>query len=32
MIHAHPMMAEGFMEAAEDAEGMAIHQVRKRAI
>jgi dihydrolipoamide dehydrogenase len=30
MIHAHPTMAEGFMEAAEDAEGKAIHQVRKR--
>jgi dihydrolipoyl dehydrogenase len=30
MIHAHPTLAEGFMEAAEDAEGKAIHQVRKR--
>ena len=30
MIHAHPTLAEGFMEAAEDAEGMSIHQVRKR--
>ena len=30
MIHAHPTLAEGFMEAAEDAEGTAIHQVRKR--
>lgn len=31
MIHAHPTMAEGFMEAAEDADGKAIHQLRKRA-
>ena len=31
MIHAHPTLAEGLMEAAEDAEGKAIHQVRKRA-
>lgn len=30
LIHAHPTLAEGFMEAAEDAEGRAIHQVRKR--
>lgn len=30
MIHAHPTLAEGFMEAAEDVEGKAIHQVRKR--
>jgi dihydrolipoamide dehydrogenase len=30
MIHAHPTLAEGFMEAAEDAEGKAIHQARKR--
>lgn len=30
MIHAHPTLAEGFMEAAEDAEGKAIHQVRKK--
>jgi dihydrolipoamide dehydrogenase len=30
MIHAHPTLAEGLMEAAEDAEGKAIHQVRKR--
>ncbi len=31
MIHAHPTLAEGLMEAAEDAEGLAIHQARKRA-
>jgi dihydrolipoamide dehydrogenase len=31
MIHAHPTLAEGFMEAAEDAEGKAIHQVQRRA-
>jgi dihydrolipoamide dehydrogenase len=30
MIHAHPTLAEGFMEAAEDVEGRAIHQVRKK--
>jgi dihydrolipoamide dehydrogenase len=30
MIHAHPTLAEGFMEAVEDVEGKAIHQVRKR--
>jgi dihydrolipoamide dehydrogenase len=32
MIHAHPTMAEGFMEAAEDADGTAIHQVRKKTV
>ena len=31
LIHAHPTMAEGLMEAAEDAEGNAIHQIRKKA-
>ncbi len=31
MIHAHPTLAEGFMEAAEDAVELAIHQVRRRA-
>jgi dihydrolipoyl dehydrogenase len=31
MIHAHPTLAEGFMEAAEDVDGKAIHQVRKRS-
>lgn len=31
MIHAHPTLAEGMMEALEDVEGMAIHQVRKKA-
>ena len=30
MIHAHPTLSEGMMEAAEDAEGKAIHQARKR--
>lgn len=30
-IHAHPTWAEGLMEAAEDAEGLAIHQVRVKA-
>jgi dihydrolipoamide dehydrogenase len=30
MIHAHPTFSEGMMEAAEDVEGMAIHQARKR--
>ncbi len=31
MIHAHPTLSEGIMEAAEDVEGMAIHLARKRA-
>ena len=31
MIHAHPTLAEGLMEAAEDVEGMAIHLARKKA-
>jgi len=31
MIHAHPTLTEGMMEAAEDVEGLAIHQARKRA-
>ncbi|TKS61941.1 MAG: dihydrolipoyl dehydrogenase [Nitrospira sp.] len=30
MIHAHPTLAEGMMEAIEDVAGAAIHQVRKR--
>lgn len=30
MIHAHPTLAEGLMEAAEDIERLAIHQARKR--
>src|SRR5262245_13273187 len=30
MVHAHPTLAEGLMEAAEDVEGKAIHQARKR--
>jgi dihydrolipoamide dehydrogenase len=31
MIHAHPTLSEGLMEAAEDVEGMAIHLARKRS-
>ena len=31
MIHAHPTFSEGLMEAAEDIEGLAIHQARKRS-
>ena len=31
MIHAHPTLAEGLMEAAEDIGGLAIHQAKKRA-
>lgn len=31
MIHAHPTLSEGMMEAAEDAGGMAIHQARRKA-
>jgi dihydrolipoamide dehydrogenase len=30
MIHAHPTLAEGMMEAAEDVDGAAIHQLRKQ--
>jgi dihydrolipoamide dehydrogenase len=30
MIHAHPTLSEGIMEAAEDVEGKAIHQARRR--
>jgi dihydrolipoamide dehydrogenase len=30
MIHAHPTLAEGFLEAAEDVEGCAIHQMKKK--
>ena len=30
MIHAHPTLTEGLMEAAEDVDGKAIHQARKR--
>jgi dihydrolipoamide dehydrogenase len=30
MIHAHPTLAEGLMEAAEDVHGLAIHMARKR--
>lgn len=31
MIHAHPTHAEALMEAFEDVEGMAVHQVGKRS-
>lgn len=31
MIHAHPTLAEGLMEAAEDVDGTAIHQARRKA-
>ncbi|MBH0203649.1 MAG: dihydrolipoyl dehydrogenase [Nitrospira sp.] len=31
MIHAHPTLAEGLMEAMEDVGGAAIHVIRKRA-
>lgn len=31
MIHAHPTLAEGLMEASEDVDGAAIHQLRKKA-
>lgn len=30
MIHAHPTLAEGFIEAVEDVEGCAIHQMKKK--
>ena len=30
MIHAHPTLSEGLMEAAEDVAGLAIHLARKR--
>ncbi|RMH06326.1 MAG: dihydrolipoyl dehydrogenase [Nitrospirae bacterium] len=30
MMHAHPTFAEGLLEACEDGEGLAIHQVRRR--
>ncbi|MGC4096848.1 MAG: hypothetical protein QM706_07005 [Nitrospira sp.] len=30
MIHAHPTLAEGMLEAMEDVGGSAIHLVRKR--
>jgi dihydrolipoamide dehydrogenase len=32
MIHAHPTLAEGLMEAAEDVEGKAIHQARRKDV
>jgi dihydrolipoamide dehydrogenase len=32
MIHAHPTLAEGMMEAIEDVHGQAIHQARKRNV
>lgn len=31
MIHAHPTLAEGFLEAVEDIEGCAIHQMKKKS-
>ena len=31
MIHAHPTLSEGLLEAVEDVSGMAIHQARKKA-
>lgn len=31
MIHVHPTLAEGILEACEDVEGLAIHQARKRS-
>jgi dihydrolipoamide dehydrogenase len=31
MIHAHPTLSEGLMEAAEDVDGLAVHIARKRA-
>jgi dihydrolipoamide dehydrogenase len=30
MIHAHPTLSEGMMEAMEDVDGLAIHLARKR--
>ncbi|KAF4516303.1 hypothetical protein B566_EDAN000544 [Ephemera danica] len=30
MIHAHPTLAEGFVEAVEDVEGCAVHQMKKK--
>ena len=30
MIHAHPTLAEGLMEACEDVDGVAIHQARRK--
>jgi dihydrolipoyl dehydrogenase len=30
MIHAHPTLGEGMMEAAEDADGKGIHQLKKK--
>jgi dihydrolipoamide dehydrogenase len=32
MIHAHPTLAEGLMEAAEDVDGKAIHQVKRKEV
>jgi dihydrolipoamide dehydrogenase len=32
MIHAHPTLAEGMLEALEDVEGAAIHQVRRKDV
>jgi len=30
MIHAHPELAEGLMESAEDVEDKAIHQLKRK--
>jgi hypothetical protein len=30
LIHAHPMLAEGLLDAAKEAEDNAIHHVKKR--
>ena len=32
MIHAHPTLAEGLMEAAEDVQGKAIHQANRKDV
>ena len=32
MIHAHPTLAEGLMEACEDIDGVAIHQARRKDV
>jgi dihydrolipoamide dehydrogenase len=32
MIHAHPTLAEGLMEACEDVDGVAIHQARRKDV
>jgi dihydrolipoamide dehydrogenase len=32
MIHAHPTLSEGMMEAAEDVDAKAIHQTRRKEV